>query len=196
MMSNALILPAVYLASLLPALALTWAEARRTKTPRAPLVRAAIVGALATIPISIPAVFVLPPIMEHVPAGLPRAAALAFVVASLMEEGGKLLALLVARRWTRRFDPPRLTALSVAIGFGFAIVEQALFMIGHADRELFYWGIRAVLTLPAHLAFGWCMGKMLERGGSGGIALAFLLPFVLHGLLDFTILGLHELSQR
>lgn len=116
---------------------------------------------------------------------------IAFLVVAAVEEGAKLL-LLHRRTWAEpnfnyRFDA---VVYAVFVSLGFAALEN----LGY----VFTFGLwvalpRALLAIPGHMGFAVVMGcfygQARLRAGRGrpgwpGLAMAYLLPVVLHGIYD------------
>jgi len=126
-----------------------------------------------------------------------------FLIVATVEEGLRYLAL---RWWYRRgrevdqiFDG---LVLGIAIGLGFATVENTLYFLnlfsaGSFDTLVLVFFLRFMISTLAHISFAGLMGAMLARGvfaiyktkKRNWFWLAFLLPWFLHGLYDL-LLGL------
>jgi len=161
------------------------------KEPLSVLLKALLAGILIVLPVvlvekllSIPSVN-----ME----GLTHVTYSAFVVAGLTEEGMKFLAFYIFfwnnRNFNEKFDG---IVYSVFIALGFAGIENLLYVFtGGYGVGI----IRALTAVPAHALFGIAMGYYfsLARFSPGRKAvfllLAFLLPFLFHGLYDFLLMG-------
>ncbi|MFC2089799.1 PrsW family glutamic-type intramembrane protease [Bacteroidota bacterium] len=116
----------------------------------------------------------------------------AFLVASLVEEGFKFLALYLLlwrnKNFNEKFDG---IVYAVFISLGFAAVENIMYVNrGGYDVAL----IRAMTAVPAHALFGIRMGyffgvaKMYSELRKTYLPLAFLYPFLLHGVYDFLLM--------
>jgi RsiW-degrading membrane proteinase PrsW (M82 family) len=133
--------------------------------------------------------------------GTAARAAEAWLLAALVEEGAKWLALCATVwRW-REFDEPLDGVVyGVALALGFATVENVLCVV----RDGLAIGLlRALFAVPAHALFGAAMGFYLGRAKLGrgrfqqgpvtraararGLALALAVPFAVHGLYDFLL---------
>ena len=126
-----------------------------------------------------------------------------FLVVATVEEG---LRYLVLRLWYRKekdidqvFDG---LVLGIAIGLGFATLENTLYFLnlfssGSFDTLVFVFFLRFLISTLAHISFAGLMGAMLARGTFAiyksqkrkWYLLAFLVPWSLHGLYDL-LLGL------
>ncbi|MGD8861537.1 MAG: PrsW family glutamic-type intramembrane protease [Myxococcales bacterium] len=127
----------------------------------------------------------------------------AFVVAALIEEGGKFLCLVVL---TRSALAPRtrygafLYALHASMGF--AMVENVIAMLKVPDLEAFTtrWVLRAYMTVPMHMVAGGVLGYLWARrvfdrgpvGLFGGLAIAVLI----HGAYDAMLLAVERLPAE
>ncbi len=122
-----------------------------------------------------------------------------FVVASLVEEGFKYVVLffLIWRNhnFNERFDG---IVYSVFISLGFAGLENILYVFNPQMGGLETALSRAFVSVPGHALFGVCMGyyfalsRFYDRHSRESItnaALAFLVPYFLHGVYDFILLG-------
>lgn len=125
--------------------------------------------------------------------GMTNAAYTAFIVAGLTEEGFKYLAFYLFfwknRNFNERFDG---IVYAVYIALGFAGIENLLYVFsGGYSVGL----VRALTAVPAHALFGIVMGyyfgmaKFYPLRRSFYLILAFLLPFVFHGLYNFLLMG-------
>jgi RsiW-degrading membrane proteinase PrsW (M82 family) len=161
------------------------------KEPLSILLRALLAGVLVVLPVVlIEKLLTLPTEgME----GLPYVAYTAFVVAGLTEEGMKFLAFYFFfwnnKNFNEKFDG---IVYSVFIALGFAGIENILYVFtGGYGVGL----IRALTAIPAHALFGVAMGyyfslaRFNTQHRSLYLILAFLLPFVFHGLYDFLLMG-------
>ena len=79
---------------------------------------------------------------------------------------------------------------AVAISLGFATVENILYLFTNGIEYAFS---RAIFPVSSHALFGVIMGfhfgkaKMNKRYNKWNIALAFLIPFILHGLYNYIL---------
>lgn len=125
--------------------------------------------------------------------GLKYAAYSAFAVAALTEEGLKFLSfrmfLWKDKNFNEKFDG---IVYAVYISLGFAAVENILYVFtGGYGVGL----VRAITAVPAHALFGIVMGFYFGIARFSGrlqkfyILMAFILPFLFHGLYDFMLMG-------
>ena len=119
-----------------------------------------------------------------------------FIVASLTEEGFKFLAFMLifwrSRDFNERFDG---IVYAVFISLGFAAVENVIYVYkGGYEIGL----VRAVTAVPAHALFATVMGYHLANARfypdrrTRELILAFLVPFIWHGLYDFLLMTKKE----
>jgi RsiW-degrading membrane proteinase PrsW (M82 family) len=164
------------------------------KEPIGLLLMSILAGTLITIPV----IFVEQLISSGNPfAGLleskiGNAAYDAFLVAALVEEAFKFLALYLLiwrnKNFNEKFDG---IVYAVFISLGFAAVENIMYVSrGGLDVAL----IRALSAVPAHALFGVRMGyyfgiaRMYNELKKSHLLLAFFSPFFLHGLYDFILM--------
>jgi protease PrsW len=165
------------------------------KEPLISLIKALITGSLLSLPI----VFIEKLLIEIGPVtdGIPAAIYNGFAVASLSEEGLKYLAFLLlfwnSRNFNEKFDG---IVYAVFISLGFAAIENILYVLEGGYKV----GImRAITAVPAHALFGTVMGyhfsyaKFYPERKIRQLLLAFIMPFLWHGLYDFLILGKKEI---
>jgi RsiW-degrading membrane proteinase PrsW (M82 family) len=117
----------------------------------------------------------------------------AFVVAGLTEEGMKFLAFYLVfwknSNFNEKFDG---IVYAVFIALGFAAIENILYVFrGGYGVGL----IRSITAIPAHALFGIVMGyyfglaRFSSSHSKSYLLLAFLLPFIFHGLYDFILMS-------
>ncbi len=180
--------------SLAPVLIIAFYIYNRDKYEKEPfsiLIKALFTGVLTVIP----AVIVEKILTVFSPAweGLSFAGYNAFVVAAFTEELFKFLAFYFFfwknRNFNEKFDG---IVYAVYISLGFAAVENILYVFtGGVGVGI----VRALTAVPAHALFGIMMGYYfgLARFNvtlrSLNLMLAFLLPFVFHGLYDFILMS-------
>jgi protease PrsW len=165
------------------------------KEPILSLIKALITGSLLSLPIVLieKLLIELGPVADTIPSAFYNG----FVVASLTEEGLKYLAFILlfwnSRNFNEKFDG---IVYAVFISLGFAAVENILYVYEGGYQV----GImRAVTAVPAHALFGTAMGyhfshaKFYPERKIRQLMLAFLMPFLWHGLYDFLILGKKEI---
>ena len=124
------------------------------------------------------------PLLQHM--GGMKVLFLAFVIAGLVEETVKLVAmrLVVGPKIP---NPRNAIFLGIAAGCGFAAVENLVIVfsanaVGGNGLEVAL--SRALTSVPAHAAFGAVMGFCLSRtnlGKVGRYGMALLMPIFLHG---------------
>lgn len=125
--------------------------------------------------------------------GLSYAAYTAFIVAGLTEEAFKYFAFYLFfwknKNFNEKFDG---IIYAVYIALGFAAVENVFYVFtGGVGVGM----VRAVTAVPAHAFFGVTMGyyfskaKFSSRHKSLFMAMAFIMPFLFHGLYDFVLMS-------
>ncbi len=162
------------------------------KEPIKILLFSLLAGALTTIPILFVETF-LDKYSENFE-DLTKAAYDAFVVAAFTEEFFKYLALFLLiwnnKNFNENFDG---IVYAVFISLGFASVENVLYVVG--DSTYTVGVMRAVTAVPAHALFGVAMGyhfsmaRFVPNVRSIQLALAFLVPVILHGIYDFILMA-------
>ncbi|PLX08824.1 MAG: hypothetical protein C0596_05885 [Marinilabiliales bacterium] len=125
--------------------------------------------------------------------GLYEVAYTAFVQAAFIEEFWKLFFTFVIAWWAKAFDE-RFDGIvyAVFVSMGFAAVENIMYVTGYG----FTTGLlRMITAVPAHAIFGIAMGYYIGRAKFDvkyrGIylILAFIVPWLLHGIYDFLIMA-------
>jgi protease PrsW len=118
--------------------------------------------------------------------------AFAFIGISLVEEGAKLLILLLYPYSLRKFNEPMDGIVySVMIGMGFATLENVWYAGSYGLETVL---IRALTAVPAHGAFSIIMGyfvglaKFSREKRASLIGKGFALTVLLHGAYDFFII--------
>jgi RsiW-degrading membrane proteinase PrsW (M82 family) len=125
--------------------------------------------------------------------GLSNAAYTAFIVAGLTEESMKYLAFCIFfwkdKDFNERFDG---IVYAVYIALGFAGIENILYVFtGGIGVGI----VRALTAVPAHALFGIIMGyyfgmaRFSTDRRSIYLILAFIFPYLFHGLYDFLLMG-------
>lgn len=161
------------------------------KEPLSVLFKALLAGILIVLPvILIEKLLTIP--SENLE-GVSYAAYTAFIVAGLTEEGMKFLAFFFFfwnnRNFNEKFDG---IVYSVYIALGFAGIENILYVFSGGYGVGI---IRALTAVPAHALFGIVMGyyfslaKFNASSKAAFIILAFLMPFLFHGLYNFLLMG-------
>ena len=188
-------------AAVLPALLLLWLVYRMDKIEKEPL---SLLGKLFFFGI----LSVIPAILLEKLAGAVldsyrggdgmRAFLDAFFCTALVEEACKYAALRIGSWRSPSFDH-RFDGLlySVFVTMGFAAAENLLYVL---RIGLSVAPVRAIFSIPGHLAFGISMGIQYtnektatlagnRRGASASRFLALLLPILLHGFFDFCLMS-------
>jgi RsiW-degrading membrane proteinase PrsW (M82 family) len=120
----------------------------------------------------------------------------AFIQAGFVEELFKLLVVLIlvwrSRHFDERFDG---IVYAVFVSMGFALVENIMYVFGGG---LVTGLVRIITAVPAHAIFGIAMGYYLGMAKfnpwkrSTYMALAFIIPWLMHGFYDFVIMAGYE----
>jgi RsiW-degrading membrane proteinase PrsW (M82 family) len=125
-----------------------------------------------------------------------RAILVAFGVAAPIEEGLKLVAVLALAEFTGPRPMQRILLSALAIGVGFAVFENYLYIYHAPDAAKIGLALlRGSTAVPAHGMFALVMGSLVVSAaiypdGRGGLLLlAFLVPWGLHGLYDLFALS-------
>lgn len=121
---------------------------------------------------------------------------ISFLVASLVEEGFKYIVLYFLTwkntNFNEKFDG---IVYSVFISLGFAGVENILYVINPDLGGIKTAISRAIFSVPGHAFFGVSMGfyfslsKFEPAKRKKYIMLAYIVPFLLHGIYDFILLS-------
>ncbi len=154
-------------------------------------------GLLAGAVIVLPIIFIDKVLLQFAPAqgSLGFAAYNAFVIAAFVEEGFKLLAVYILiwknPNFNERFDG---IVYAVFVSLGFALVENLMYVMGEGGGASVGY-LRAITAVPAHAIFGIVMGfriglaRFVPSKQKRYLAMAFLFPFLLHGLYDFLLMS-------
>ena len=186
----------IFIVSIIPGvLIILWLMRRRKedepykKSCRSALVR----GLIAVLPIvGASAVFFLVTgvlkltVLRNVPVLIHRAI-YTFIVLAFAEELVKYLAFrLLLKKNYNDYTWADVTAFMVIIGTAFGLVEDIPYAIGASPAIML---VRGFTMGHVGYAFvmGWFYGKKLHTGKNIYGILAFLLPFLLHGLYDFSL---------
>ncbi|PWI59042.1 PrsW family glutamic-type intramembrane protease [Sulfoacidibacillus thermotolerans] len=108
----------------------------------------------------------------------------AFFIAGAVEESLKAIAFKQLVYPRPFFDEPYDGVVyAVAIGLGFATVENVLYVLSSGLSTAF---VRAFTAVPAHALFGVVMGAYFSRSKFQGSPMwpAFVVPALLHGIYD------------
>lgn len=150
------------------------------------VLRIFIIGALLVVPISvIQFAFTEEGVFTH-------SFTKAFVLYGLIEEGLKWLMLFVfAYQHGQLKRPSDGILFGVSISFGFATVENALYMVAYGLENMIP---RALMPTTAHAVYGIVMGyyigqaKYNQKRKMAFLLLSASLPMLLHGLYDFILM--------
>ena len=125
--------------------------------------------------------------------GFTKAAYHAFIVASLTEEGFKYFGFILVFwgniNFNEKFDG---IVYAVFISMGFAAIENVYYVF---QGGIHIGILRALTAVPAHALFGILMGyyfglaRFYPHLEFKYLILAFITPFLWHGLYDFLLLG-------
>lgn len=178
------------LAPVLIILLYVWFRDRYEREPFKKLLLALLGGVLIVLPVIRVEGFLMSWMPED--GKVVKAAWQAFVVAGFTEELFKYLAVLViiwrSREFNEKFDG---IVYAVFVSLGFAAVENVLYVAQGGMQVAI---TRALTAVPAHAIFGVTMGyylgiaRMYPRLRSSHLALALLMPLVLHGIYDFILM--------
>jgi RsiW-degrading membrane proteinase PrsW (M82 family) len=124
----------------------------------------------------------------------------AFMMAAIPEEWFKLGALLyVIRRQKGLDDAAGMIMTGLAVGLGFAVIEDAIYVEAAGHRSALGGGVvatlRAVSAVPMHAVWGMTMASLMigavtiqqfgESQCRRRLVLALMVPIMLHGIYDF-----------
>ncbi len=194
-------------ATIYPAVAIiSWIAKRdQLPEPRDVVVKTAIFGGLAAIPIVLvegilTVILGLPDDIELI-GSIMEAVLMGFVVAALTEEAFKFL---VIRGYSARHDafdePFDGIVYGVAASLGFALVENVLYVFGGWFTDGMAGGfataiMRAITAVPGHAACGVIMGTCIGIGrfkpGRGWMLLGFLGAVGFHGAYDAFLFAMY-----
>ena len=117
-----------------------------------------------------------------------------FVVAGATEEAFKFLMVFILvwrnRNFNEKFDG---IVYAVSVSLGFAAIENLFYVF--SDNSLQVGLVRAFTAVPGHAAFGIVMGFYLglarfsSQSRGKWLLLAFVVPWLIHGLYDFMIMS-------
>ena len=179
--------------ALLPAIALLYYIWKKDpqKEPTSWLVKAVVWGVAICIPIAVIEVGIEAVLFGGgAPSTLVDTTVMAFFVAALPEEAGKLLVLWLLLRKNPYFDEHfDGIVYAVCVGLGFAAIENVFYVFDHSDEWLSVAVMRSLLAVPGHYAYAVLMGyyysiyHFVDR--SPKIAVYMLLvPVLAHGVYD------------
>lgn len=131
-------------------------------------------------------------------AKISKAAFDGFIVAGATEEAFKYLMVFILvwrnRNFNEKFDG---IVYSVSVALGFATIENIFYVFSNNSMQVGL--LRAFTAVPGHTIFGIVMGFYLGlarfsvRGKGKWLLMAFLAPWILHGIYDFLIMSGHPL---
>lgn len=131
-------------------------------------------------------------------AEIPKAAYDGFIVAGATEEAFKYLAVFILiwrnRNFNEKFDG---IVYAVSIALGFAAVENLFYVFSNNSMQVGL--LRAFTAVPGHTIFGIVMGFYLGlarfsiKSRSKWLLMAFIIPWLMHGIYDFLIMSGHPL---
>ncbi len=192
-------------AALLPVAILLWLIYRRDKycpEPAEQLYKAFRFGMLSTflsLAISIP-LGMLGVYTEEF-TSLTGAFRYAFFGAAIPEEAAKLFMLWLLVRRSKYFDEAiDGIVYAVFISLGFAAIENILYLFNNMEQWVTIGIVRAILSVPAHYAFGVLMGyyysqyRFSVRPSRKAAVCTLAIPVLFHGLFDFLLMSLSTLS--
>lgn len=188
----------IFIAALAPVVIILVYIYFRDKYEREPLgllLFSLLAGALIVLPVIFFEQIIsnLNPFARDPGAGITNAAYDAFLVAALVEEAFKYLALYLLlwrnKNFNEKFDG---IVYAVFISLGFAAVENIMY-VSRGGMEVAM--IRAITAVPAHALFGVRMGyfmgiaRMYKELRKPYLFMAFFYPFLLHGVYDFILMA-------
>jgi len=179
--------------ALLPAIALLYYIWKKDpqKEPTSWLVKAVVWGVAICIPIAVIEVGIEAVLFGGgTPSTLLDTTAMAFFVAAVPEEAGKLLVLWLLLRKNPYFDEHfDGIVYAVCVGLGFAAIENVFYVFDNSDDWLSVAVMRSLLAVPGHYAYAVLMGyyysiyHFVDR--SPKIAVCMLMvPVLAHGVYD------------
>ena len=126
---------------------------------------------------------------------------MAFFVAAIPEEGGKLLILHNKLKKNPYFDEHfDGIVYAVCVGLGFATIENISYVFGEAENPGAVAAVRAILSVPGHYAFAVLMGYyyslyiFVDRSEKN-LLYAFLIPVIFHGIYDALLMIMPFVSE-
>ncbi len=181
-------MPILVIAAVVPALLFFYIVYRADRHKERPrfIIPLFIVGAVIVFPAGLIEKYLLDfySVTINPPAGLLAILLVAFFVAGITEETLKavLFQKLVYR--TRHFNEPYDGIVyAVAIGLGFAMVENIMYVTSNGLSTAF---VRAFTAVPAHTLFGIVMGSLFSESLflKRPLYRAYIIPALLHGTYD------------
>ena len=179
--------------ALLPAIALLYYIWKKDpqKEPTSWLVKAVVWGIAICIPIA-----VIEAGIEAVlfggssPSTLLDTTLMAFFVAAVPEEAGKLLVLWLLLRKNPYFDEHfDGIVYAVCVGLGFAAIENVFYVFDNSDDWLSVAVMRSLLAVPGHYAYAVLMGYyysvyyFVDRSPRTAVCI-LAVPVIAHGIYD------------
>jgi RsiW-degrading membrane proteinase PrsW (M82 family) len=201
---------AIVASAIAPALLLLWLVVTADSRPEPPRVvwTAIILGALSVIPTGL-----LEQWLQQVPIAHNSWHAVAIstlLFVGVPEETIKISIIAVIALRARDFDEPMDGVVyGAAVGLGFAVIENLLYVVGAGTNWEITAIIRGVLSVPFHGALGAIAGSYIARARFSGVLAAhgrsrwhrprlvlsaWLIPVVLHSLFDASLLSLPDVD--
>ena len=179
--------------ALLPAIALLYYIWKKDpqKEPTSWLVKAVVWGVAICIPIAVIEVGIEAVLFGGgAPSTLLDTTVMAFFVAALPEEAGKLLVLWLLLRKNPYFDEHfDGIVYAVCVGLGFAAIENVFYVFDHSDEWLSVAVMRSLLAVPGHYAYAVLMGyyysiyHFVDRSPRTAVCI-LAVPVIAHGIYD------------
>jgi len=129
---------------------------------------------------------------------IPKAAYDGFIMAGATEETFKYMAVFILiwrnRNFNEKFDG---IVYSVSVSLGFAAIENLFYVFSNNSLQVGL--LRAFTAVPGHTIFGIVMGFYLGlarfsmKNKSKWLLMAFVVPWLMHGMYDFLIMSGHPL---
>lgn len=164
------------------------------KEPISLILKGILLGAIIIFPVGLLENYLLPFGKAYEP--IAKAAWDGFVVAGAIEEAFKffMVFILIWRNsnFNEKFDG---IVYAVSVSLGFAAVENLFYVFSGNSMQVGL--LRAFTAVPGHTIFGIVMGFYLglarfsPKGRGKYLLMAFLIPWMLHGIYDFMIMSGH-----
>ena len=164
------------------------------KEPISLILKGVLLGAIIIFPVGLLENYLLPFGKAYAP--IAKAAWDGFVVAGAIEEAFKffMVFILIWRNpnFNEKFDG---IVYAVSVALGFAAVENLFYVFSGNSMQVGL--LRAFTAVPGHTIFGIVMGFYLglarfsAKGRGKYLLMAFLVPWMLHGIYDFMIMSGH-----
>ena len=165
------------------------------KEPLSLLIKGLFAGMLIVLPVSASEEVAMLIINPTGFSQIPSAFFTAFLIAALIEEGFKYLAVYLLiwknKEFNERFDG---IVYAVFVSLGFALIENIMYIFSN-ENGVAVGVTRALTAVPAHAIFGILMGYHLGlarfdiKNRSKHLINAFFYPFLFHGLYDFILMS-------